>query len=94
MEKEELRELIKDAFAAIKDKSNREAIKDIMGEYAPFVFLRKDFAFVLGPAHDVGLLVGKACTENKDFRTVVKLVLEAIDEYEKEKSAHAVKANA
>lgn len=94
MEKEELRKLISDAFAAIKDKSNREAIKDIMEEYAPFVFMRKDFAFVLGTAHDVGLLVGKACMDNKGFHTVVKLVLESLDEYDKEKSSHAVKANA
>ena len=89
-----MRKLISDAFAAIKDKSNREAIKDIMVDFAPIVFLRKDFSFVLGKGHDVGLLVGKACLENKDFHTMVKFVLEAIDEYEKEKSAHAVKANA
>lgn len=94
MEKEELRKLIKDAFAAMNDESNREAIKDIMGEYAPIVFLRKGVSFVLGTGHDVGLLVGNACTESKDFRTVVKLVLESLDEYDKEKSAHAVQANA
>lgn len=89
-----MRKLINDAFDAMKDESNSEVLKDIMEEYEPIVFLRKSQKIVCGMAFDVCTLVGSACMQDKDFHLTVKVAMEAIEEYEKEKSAPTVQADA
>lgn len=94
MEKEQLRKLIHDAFAAMEDESNKEALYEIMNEYAPFVFLRKDVCFAFGSGVNVCAMVGKACIRDKNLHTAIRVAMRAIEECEKEKTAPTVQANA